>query len=269
MNLRATRRRQRSEPTLASPESVRAVCQMLRERCPELIPRGERELRLMLESVRNVERRPATDTKRGRPPRWERARLLEVARHLRAVLERETGGRISLQSFIGHHMRVLLFPPDVQAALTEGRANLQEAAQLARLTPARLNCTPAEARAQRAELLQSHIAAQGSQNRLRQRVKELLGEVQAQQVSGGGLAAVIERADELLEVDPSDARHMFWEEMKRLFFAMREVEPEDLDEQTLDDFMSAMDGVSSVLARIEARRRKREQAAQATRKMDI
>lgn len=86
---------------------------------------------------------------------------------------------------IGHHLRVLHFPADVQAALTSGHVNFQEAAQL--------------------------------------------------------------------------ARHMFWDEMKRLFFAMREIQLEDLDEQTLSDFMAAVDKVSNVLYRIEASCRKREQ----------
>jgi hypothetical protein len=216
----------------------------------------------MLEAVRNIERRPATDTKRGRPSRWPREHLLEVARHLRVVLERETSGRISLQSFIGQHLRVLRFPSDVQTALAAGDINLQEAAQLARLTAERLSCSPAEARSRRVETLQSHLAVQGSQTRLRTRVKEILGEIQAREVTAEGMAAVLERVDELLEIDPSDARHMFWEEMKRLFFAMREIQPEDLDKQILGDFMAAMDGVSNVLYRIEVRRRKREQQPQ-------
>lgn len=178
---------------------------------------------------------------------------------MRAVLERETSGRISLQSFIGQHLRVLRFPSDVQAALANGEINLQEAAQLARLTGERLGCPPAEAQAQRAEVLQSHLAVQGSQNRLRKRVRELLGEEHIQVINADSMASVIERVDELLAIDPSDARHLFWEEMKRLFFAMREIQPEDLDEQVLDDFMAAMDEVSNVLYKIEVRRRKREQ----------
>jgi hypothetical protein len=213
----------------------------------------------MLEAVRNVERRPASDTKRGRPSRWPREHLLEVARHLRSILERETSGRISLQSFIGQHLRVLRFPADVQAALAKGDINLQEAAQLARLTAARLDCSAAEARSRRAAVLQSHIAVRGSQNGLRKRVKELLGEGKPQEVSAGTMTAVIERIDALLEINPSDARHMFWEEMKRLFFAMREIQPGDLDEQMLSDFMTAMDEVSNVLCRIEVRRRREQQ----------
>jgi hypothetical protein len=215
----------------------------------------------MLEAVRNVERRPVTDTKRGRPSRWPREHLLEVARNLRTVLERETGGRISLQSFIGQHLRVLRFPSDVQAALTCGDVNLQEAAHLSRLTAERLGCTASEARLRRAEILRSHLAVQGSQNRLRSNVKDLLGEGQRQEINAVNMASVVERVDELLEIDPSDARHMFWEEMKRLFYAMRDIEPEDLDEQILSDFMLAMDKVSKVLYRIELRRRKRQQPA--------
>ena len=50
------------------------------------------------------------------------------------------------------------------------------------------------------------------------------------------MAAVVLKIDELLEIDPTDTRHMFWEEMKRLFFAMKEIELEDLDEETMNDF---------------------------------
>ena len=46
--------------------------------------------------------------------------------------------------------------------------------------------------------------------------------------------------------------------MKRLFFAMREVEPEDLDDETMDDFLKAVDQVSNVLQRIERKKRMRE-----------
>jgi hypothetical protein len=105
-------------------------------------------------------------------------------------------------------------------------------------------------------LLRSHLAVQGSQTRLREQVKELLGESRQPEVSEG-LVSVVARVDELLEVDPSDARHMFWEEMKRLFFAMREIEPEDLDEEIMDEFLKAMDGVSNILHRLEKRRNAR------------
>jgi hypothetical protein len=259
--MRAARRRLRSSDPLADPSAVRAVGHRLRERLPALIPTSEKGLMRFLYAVRHVERRPATDTRRGRPGRWPREELLIAAGQLRGILERETGGRVSLNSFIGQYLPILEFPSDVTDSLVSGQLNLQEAAQLARLTPEKLNCSPRAARELRADLLKSHLAMQGSQTLLRERVKELLGESKQPEVSEG-LASVVIKVDELLEVDPSDARHMFWEEMKRLFFAMREIKPEDLDEETMTDFLHSMDGVSNVLYRIKKRRHARHQHAQ-------
>ena len=256
--MRATRRRRRTLDPLASPGAVRAVCDELRARLPDCIPAPEKQLMRFLYSVRHVERRPATDTLRGRPSRWPRERLTEAASVLRGLLERETRGRVSVNSFIGQYLPLLQFPSDVTSALSSGHINLQEAAQLARLTAERLDCSPAAARARRTELLKQHLAVQGSQTRLRARVKEMLGETREPEISSESMARVVARVDELLEVDPSDARHMFWEEMKRIFFAMREIQPEDLDGETMDEFMSAMDQLSNVLYRIEKRRQKRE-----------
>jgi hypothetical protein len=200
---------------------------------PGVIPNSERQLIRFLYAVRHVERRPATDTKRGRPSRWRREDLLSAAGILRVILQRETSGRVSLNSFTGQYLQILDFPSDVAEALTDGRVNLQEAAQLARLTPGRLGSTPAEARRTRGEILQAHMAVQGSQTRLRARVKEMLGEAAQEQVSSEGLLEAVAKADELLEVDPGDTRHLFFEEMKRIFFAMREIEAEDLDEEIM------------------------------------
>lgn len=255
--MRAARRRKRTPDPLASPEAVRSICDKLRAHLPELIPTSENHLRRFLYAVRHIERHVATDTLRGRPAHWAREQLTGAAGILRHILERETGGRVSVSSFIGQYLALLQFPSDVTGALSSGHINLQEAAQLARLSAVRLGSSSAAARARRSEILQQHLAVQGSQTRLRARVKELLGETSVPEVTAEGMTAIIARADELLEIDPSDTRHMFWEEMKRLFFAMREIEPEDLDEQTMDDFLQAMDGVSNVLYRIEKRRQKR------------
>jgi hypothetical protein len=266
--LRATRRRRRTLDPLATPEAVRAVCQLLRERMPNTIPSSEKHLMRFLFAVRHVERRPASDTKRGRPSRWPREKLTEAASLLRGILERETSGRVSVSSFIGQYLPILQFPSDVAEALSSGRINLQEAAQLARLSAERLGCAPAAAKARRLELINQHASVQGSQSRLRARVKEILGEIEEQEVSSEGMASVVGKVDEMLEVDPSDARHMFWEEMKRLFYAMREIEPEDLDEETMDDFLAAIDGVSNVLFRVERKRQERHKQ-RATDKMPI
>ncbi len=67
--MRAARRRHRKADPLASPAAVRSVCNALRGRMQDVIPPGEKELIRFLNAVRHVERRPATDTQRGRPPR--------------------------------------------------------------------------------------------------------------------------------------------------------------------------------------------------------
>jgi hypothetical protein len=255
----ATRRRTRRTDSLASPQAVRSVCQLLRDRMPDVIPDSEKQLIRFLYAVRHVERRPTTDTQRGRPPQWPREKMVEAASHLRGLLERETRGRVSVNSFIGQYLPLLLFPSDVTDALASGRINLQEAAQLARLTPERIGCSQKEARASRDKILLDHLALQGSQTRLRTRVKEFLGENLSKAVSSESMAAVVARVDELLVIDPHDTRHLFWEELKRIFYAMREIELDDLDEATMNEFMVAMDHISNVLFRIEKRRRRREQ----------
>lgn len=226
---------------------------------PGVIPNSERQLVRFLYAVRHVERRPATDTKRGRPSRWRREDLVTAASHLRVILGRETSWRVSLSSFIGQYLLILDFPPDVQDALTDGRLNLQEAAQLSRLTAERLDSAPVKARSVRSELLRAHLLARGSQNSLRSRVKEMLGEVVT--VSSHEMVGVVQKVDELLEMDPSDKRHLFYEEMKRFFYAMREIEPEDVDDESLDEFMAAADQLSNVIYRIELKRRQRVKGA--------
>jgi len=99
---------------------------------------------------------------------------------------------------------------------------------------------------------------QGSQTRLRWRVKEVLGETTSEIVSSENMSAVVAQVDELLEIDSQDSRHLFWEEMKRVFYAMREIQLDDLDEETMEEFMTAIDQVSLVLHRIEKRRRERD-----------
>jgi hypothetical protein len=161
--MRATRRRLRESDPLATTEAVRSICQLLSERMPDTIPSPEKHSMRFLYLVRHVERRPATDTKRGRPSRWPREKLMEAASQLRGILERETSGRVSVNSFIGQYLPLLKFPHDVTAALSKEEINLHEATHLARLTPERLDCTPAKALSTRVEILRAHVLSRGSQ----------------------------------------------------------------------------------------------------------
>ena len=91
------------------------------------------------------------------------------------------------------------------------------------------------------------------------RVKDILGETDG--VTGEQMTAVVHKVDELLEIDASDKMHLFYEEMKRLFYAMREIEPEDVEDESLDQFMAAADQLSNAIYRIESKRRQREKGA--------
>ncbi|HEY0322024.1 MAG TPA: hypothetical protein VGC66_13780 [Pyrinomonadaceae bacterium] len=257
--MRASRRRERKIDPLAHPNAIRGILSQLRERLPDLVPSSEKHLLKMLNSVRNIQRRPATDTRRGRPSRWKRKDLLQVAGQLRTILNRESKGRVSLNSFIGLYVRALHFPKDVIKALVEGEITLFEAGQLARLDEDRLRISPAEARTLRGELLQAHQMSQGSQTRLQARVNDQLGlkgESAPSTISGKGLST--ELVDELLELDPYDTRHLFWEELRRIAFTLREITPEDVDEKTLTEFLVVTDKLSGILARIQKRRLYRE-----------
>lgn len=221
--MRITRRRTRRPAALASQADVRAVLLELRERLPDSTPRGDKQLVAMLRAARHVERYPATDTKRGRPSPWRRADLLQIASVLREVLDRTTGSRLSLASFVDHYLRLLDLPADLLEALERGDINLFEAEQLARISPGRLDITPAEARTRRAEVLQAHLLARASGTRLRMRVRELLGEDK-----DGSVARERVSEEEFDLLDPSDTTHLFYDEIRRLIAALKKVRPSTL-----------------------------------------
>lgn len=267
--MKAARRRSRQPDPLARPEAVRLILNELRTRASHQIPQKDVETRRFLYAVLHVERFPASDTKRGRPAHWTRAEVIRGASLLGQILARETSGRISVKSFITAYLPLLFYPTDLTEALISEQINLFEAGLLARLTPDRLKVSTAETKRMRTELIRVHVASQGSQNTLRRRVKEILGETGSQQVNAGSMQEVVILVDELLEIDAADARHLFWEEMKTLFYAMREITPDDLDDETLEEFLAAIDGVSLVLHRIDKRRKDREQQLNELEKFKI
>jgi hypothetical protein len=248
--MRATRRRKRTADPLASPDAVRDLMVALRSALPDLIPRRNKDLVRMLHAVRHVQRYPATDTKRGRPGRWGREDLLKVAARLEDLLDRETSSRLSLASFVDHYLRLLDFPTDIIEALTTGDINLFEASQLARLTPERLSITPSEAKRARTELLSSHLQTKASGSRLRLRINELLR-------GPAGEAVTPENNDlelDLEDFDPYDPTHLFWDQIKQLGFAFREIRREDVTDEEVEELLKVSEPVMSVVARIQRRK---------------
>lgn len=255
--MRATRRRHRTPDTLARPESIQAICEQLRSLVPGVIPNSQKNLISFLNAIRHVERRPATDTKRGRPSRWRREDLLSGANALRAILGRETQGRVSLNSFIGQYLPVLDFPLDVLGPLGKGEINLFEAHQLARLTAKRLGCAEVEARSNRRGLLETHLLKRESSSRLGERVREALGELRETDPAETEAVAV-SKADELLAADPLDASHLFFEELRMISRALRDIGPEEVTDEDLSEIMPAVDHITLTLQKI-ARRKERTQ----------
>jgi hypothetical protein len=239
---------------LASPAAVNSILERLREALPTIIPRREKELVSMLRAARHIQRYSATDTKRGRPSLWKREELLRVAACLGDILERETSAHISLASFVDHYLRLLEFPPDVIEALGGGEINLSEAAQLARITPRRPGYSPGRARRTRAELLSTHLQTKGSGPQLRQRVKELLGASSLE----AGTAEAIEPVADLEDFDPYDPTHLFWDQIKQLGFALRDIRREDLMDEEIDELLKASEPILTILSRIQRRREKKK-----------
>src|SRR5947209_12685979 len=227
--LGATRRRQRKIDPLASPRAVRSVLERLREAMPDTIPHKEKELVRLLRAARHTQRYPATDTKRGRPSKWRREDLLRAAARLGDILERETSSHISFASFVDHYLRLTDFPADVIEALEKGEINIFEAEQLARVTAQRLGVTTGQAKRTRAELLSSHLQTKASGERLRRRVNELLraSKAAAEEIS----TELPDDLEDLEDFDPYDPTHLFWEQIKQLGFAFRDIQREDVSDE--------------------------------------
>jgi hypothetical protein len=254
--LKVTKRRARRADPLASAEGVGRVLEHLRSSLPELIPLSHKSLSSLLNSVRGLYMRQPSESNRGRLARFAREQLLRVDSVLRDILARETS--ISVRSFIGQYLPILDFPRDVREALERGDINLFEAHQLARLTARKLGGMDGEARRLRRKLLEGHLLAQGSGTMLRQRVKEALGEMKEPDPTETEVMAV-GKADELLEADPLDASHLFFEELRMISQALREVRSEEVMDEDLAEIMPAVDQITLTLQKI-ARRKEREQA---------
>ena len=72
------------------------------------------------------------------------------------------------------------------------------------------------------------------------------------------MAEAVERVDDLLRVDPEDRRRFFYEQMKDLFFAMRDVRSEEIDDAMLDLMTRRADELMEVVHSIQRKRKQKE-----------
>jgi hypothetical protein len=251
--MKATRRRNRQPDPLASPQAVISILTQLRSALPEIIPRKDKDLIRLLRAARHIQRYSATDTRRGRPSHWKREELIKVSSRLKQILERETSSHLSIASFIDHYLRLLLFPADVLVALSRGEINLFEAAQLSRITAERLGSSSNQTKRIRADLLSTHLQTKESGPRLRERVNELL----RASTNEAGAAEVVDFGQDLEDFDPYDPTHLFWDQIKQLGFALRDIRPEDVNDEEIDELLRVSEPVLTVLARIQRRKERR------------
>jgi hypothetical protein len=228
------------------------VFEKLRSALPELIPQKDKELVRLLRAARHAQRYPATDTRRGRPGKWKREELLRVAAQLGDILDRETPSRISFASFVDHYLRLPDFPPDVIRALENGDINLFEAEQFARVNAVRLGVTGDSAERTRADLLSSHLQTRASGERLRRRINELLQATATDsEATDADSAGALE---DLEDFDPYDSTHLFWEQLKQLGFAFREIRREDVTNEEIEELLKASEPILAILSRIQRRK---------------
>jgi hypothetical protein len=176
-----------------------------------------------------------------------------VGTRLSDILERETSSHISVASFVDHYLRLLDFPSDVVEVLANGEINLFEAEQLARVTAERLKVASSQSKRTRAELLSSHLQTKASGDRLRRRVNELLRTPMAETGETTGDNAAPD-SDDLEDFDPYDSTHLFWEQLKQLGFAFREIRREDVTDEEIEELLKASEPILTTLRRIQRRR---------------
>ncbi len=265
---RATRRRQRQPDSLAHPAAVKRLVLELRERVPNDLPKSEQAVEQMLIAIRHQETYGGSTSRRGRPSRYDREQMRRVADALKALLQRETQGRISLRTFVDHYLRVLHFPADLVAALANHSINLFEAEQLARLTAQTLKYSPAKADRLRVEMLKTHLASQESGARLRLRINQLLGELLGKsaaaaaanesepinsEVAIAAAALEAELAGEFVELDPT---HLFYDQLQHIGMMMRELSADDLSNESLEEILDLSDQLINALAKARKRPKK-------------
>jgi hypothetical protein len=250
--MRVTRRRKRKPDHFAFPDWVRSIFDQLKAAFPLLSSLKEKDLVKLARAIRHVERYSATDTRRGRPSRWLREDLVKVGSKLTEILDRETQGRISVATFVDHYLRILDFPPDVLEPLSKGEVNLFEAEQLARVTADRLDVSQGEAKRKRAGILSAHLKSRSSGERLRRRINELL--IAPKQESIPSAPAALEEYSNLEDFDPYDSTHLFWEEIKQLGFAFRDIRRDDLTDELIGEILRAAQPLWAVLIKIQRRK---------------
>lgn len=211
-------------------------------------PKEEPDLQFkkLLFAIQYYERNPLKESKTGRRAAFGDTFLFDSSVKIKAVLESETNGKISLLRFISAYLPMLSFPPDILKTLNDYRINLEEARIPVRINRKNLGETvkrkPSEIRK---EIVDSHIKRQGTQLELKKRVDERLNltpKKEAEKLTANDALIDID-VDELLEFNEFDAEHLLWEEIKGLVYLMREVDTDLIENEITADLLNEIDAI--------------------------
>ncbi len=220
-------------------------------------PKGvsDGDFRKLLYAIQYYERHPAKESKSGRRAAFEDTFLFNASLKIKAVLQNETAGRISLLRFISTYLPILNYPPDVQKALDVHKINLEEARILAGIRRASLGESvkrrPSEIRQ---EIINRHLKRQGTQIELKKRVAEKLNLTPKKQAANvaANVALIDADVDKMLEFDEFDTEHLLWEEIKGLVYLMREVDSSLINDETSEQILKELDSIKLKLMKFRA-----------------
>lgn len=197
----------------------------------------------VLNAVRNMLRHPSLKSKAGRRGAFPRTFLQNAKLQAERIIADEFGGAISLERFIAAYLPVLRFPADIQTALGRGDINIEEARILLKINkdniPAGIRRHPS---AIRTEIVASHAKRGGSQNDLRRRVSDYLKQTPVELTAEvtRATAEIVEISDELVSWSEYDTEHLFWEEIKNLVYALRDVDTNLMEPEEIAEILKAV-----------------------------
>ena len=264
------RRRARRRDPLGSAAAVRGVLERVAFELSPGILLSERDLVRAMRAASHAERSGWPQSRRGRRPRFDRPTLEAVWRALACELARETGSAVSPRTFTEHYLRLLACPRDVLAALSDGRINLFEALQLARITPAATGLSDTAAAGLRGRILAAHLSGKGSARQLYERVSALLGREsegaasaqRAAPAAAGHTSGLPDEAewagpaDGLPEAYPLEPGALFTDQLRQVSAALAALDPEAVSEADSAAILDLLDQLYLQVTRAARRARR-------------
>lgn len=252
------KRRLRNTDPLANPHKVLEILKLLAAKLDLQVTKKTELIKLGYAVQHFLKYSPKT-LRTGRRGCFDRTLLHLAASLLEEILARESGGRISVARFLGRYVPLLKLPDDLLASLEKELISVEEAHLLARLSVKNLKGDGQRATRLRADLLAQHVSYGFSQPRLRERVREILGESASPTVTemSAGIQFTVNEIDSLLEINPYDTTHLLFEEIKNLVYLVREVDESDLDEELAEEILDRLGVCGLSLQKAIARKNKR------------